>query len=100
MALPKPALNQQVFLLLQLLRTVCANGCEYDRIQEAIIAASLGDTIDLASDTYTETVTFIKSIPLVGDGVRNTFLKAAGSSWEASTRVITVTLVVVSRSKV
>ena len=32
--------------------TVCASGCDYSSIQDAIKAASDGDTIDLAAETY------------------------------------------------
>jgi len=70
--------------------TVCADGCQYNSIQEAINVAGLGAKIDLGTETYTETLTIDKSIHLVGDGAQNTILQAAGSSWEASTRVITV----------
>jgi len=34
--------------------TVCASGCSYDSIQEAIDAAATGDTIAIAPGTYPE----------------------------------------------
>ena len=37
--------------------TVCANGCPYSSIQAAINAATEGETIYLAAQTFTETVT-------------------------------------------
>ena len=71
--------------------TVCNAGCDYSSIQEAINAASSGDTISLASETYTETITINKSIMLLGNGARYTILQAAGDKWEVATRVITIT---------
>ncbi len=71
--------------------TVCASGCDFSSIQAAIDAASDGDIIDLASETYTETFTIDKSINLMGDGAENTIIQAAGEMWIAMGRVMTVT---------
>jgi hypothetical protein len=71
--------------------TVCASGCEYTSIQVAINAADDGDTIDLAAETYTETITLNKSIDIVGEGAKQTILQAAGPEQIAASRVVTVT---------
>ena len=34
--------------------TVCASGCDHTTIQAAIDAASAGDTIDIADETFAE----------------------------------------------
>jgi pectin methylesterase-like acyl-CoA thioesterase len=71
--------------------TVCASGCDFSSIQAAIDAAVDGDTIDLASEIYTETITIDKSIDLIGDGMEDTIIQAAGEPGIATSRVVTVT---------
>jgi len=72
--------------------TVCASGCDHTSIQYAInLLATDGDTIQLSSETYTETININKSITLIGEGRYNTILQAAGNPALASNRVIQVT---------
>ena len=46
--------------------TVCPSGCNYSGIQEAINAASPGDTIEISSGEYYETLVVNKSLTLAG----------------------------------
>jgi uncharacterized repeat protein (TIGR01451 family) len=46
--------------------TVCASGCDYTRIQDAINAASAGDTIEVHGGTYFEHVNVSKTLTLRG----------------------------------
>ncbi|MCA1916942.1 NosD domain-containing protein [Methanospirillum hungatei] len=46
--------------------TVCPSGCRFSSIQEAITAASDGDTIVVQSGTYDEAVRIDRSITIVG----------------------------------
>ncbi|MHB0915819.1 MAG: right-handed parallel beta-helix repeat-containing protein, partial [Thermoleophilia bacterium] len=50
-----------------------------DSIQEAIDAASAGDTINIAAGTYVENVTVNKSVELAGAGQGSTIIKPATS---------------------
>ena len=59
--------------------TVCASGCDFSSIQDAINAAVDGDTISLVSETYTEAITIDKNIILIGDGPENSTVQAAGA---------------------
>jgi pectin methylesterase-like acyl-CoA thioesterase len=56
--------------------TVCANGCDFTIIQAAIDSASDEDIIDLASETYTETITIDKSISISGEGPEDSIIQA------------------------
>ena len=49
--------------------TVCPSGCEYSKIQLAINASSVGDTIIVYSGTYYENVNVTK--PLILPGIDN-----------------------------
>lgn len=44
--------------------TVCASACDYASIQAAIDAASPGDTISLAAETFTETISVDRSLTI------------------------------------
>ncbi len=62
--------------------TLCVNpqgsgGCQ-SSISAAVAAASPGDTILVASGTYTEDVVIPKSLSLVGEGWQNTTIDATG----------------------
>ncbi len=70
--------------------TVCASGCDYSSIQDAIDAAINGDTIDLAGETYTEVITIDKSILLAGHGIDSTIVQANVISFTTSTPVISI----------
>jgi hypothetical protein len=70
--------------------TVCPSGppaCGYARIQDAVNAASPGDTISVATGTYTETVGISTSLTLVGTGAGSTIIDGHGSG-----TVVTVNL--------
>ena len=73
-------------------RTVCASGCDHTSIQAAIDVSDPGDTIDLASETYTETITIDEDITLIGEGSENTIIQAANLPNIANNRVVTVVL--------
>ena len=46
--------------------TVCASGCDFTTIQDAVNAAADGDTINIGAGTYNESVTIDKSLTLAG----------------------------------
>lgn len=55
--------------------TVCPSGCDYTSIQDAIDAASSGDTISIGAGTYDEQVIVNKGLTLDGDGAGTTIIK-------------------------
>jgi parallel beta-helix repeat protein len=55
------------------------NSC-YSHIQDAVDAASAGDTISVAPGTYREGVTIGKSLSLIGANASNTIINATGQS--------------------
>lgn len=71
--------------------TVCSSGCDYSVIQSAINNATAGDTIKIASGTYTEAgITVDKDLVLDGDGVGKTIVQAAAAEATASDRVFSI----------
>jgi len=47
-------------------RTVCATGCDFTTIQDAVNAAMVGDTITVGAGTYTESITGVGAVSLLG----------------------------------
>ena len=58
--------------------TVCDVGCDHVTIRDAIAQAQTGDTIDVASGIYTETLTISRSLTLQGAGKELTSLMVIG----------------------
>ena len=56
--------------------TVCASGCDYTDIQDAINGATTGDTVLIGSGVYQQTIDVDKSVTLEGDGSGNTIIEA------------------------
>ena len=65
--------------------TVCKIGCDYTRISDAIQDCVSGDIIDLATETYTETVIISESVTIQGDGAANTIVQARGDDDSVAT---------------
>ena len=57
--------------------SVCTSGCDYTSIQDAIDAASEGDVIQLADETYTEgsTIRIDKAVTLIGSTASDGFIQ-------------------------
>lgn len=62
--------------------SVCASGCDYTTIQEAIDAASDGDTINIAAETFdlTGIIVVNKSLTLTGASGGGTILQGTNSA--------------------
>jgi uncharacterized repeat protein (TIGR01451 family) len=73
------------------IRDVCESGCTYSSIQAAIDDADPGDFIDIAAETFTETITVDVSVTIQGAGAGSTIIQAAGAPGIASSRVVTIT---------
>lgn len=60
---------------------VCTIGCQFSSVQDAIDAASNGDTIRLCAETYGETLTITKDLVLQGrgDGQSGTVIDGLGA---------------------
>lgn len=68
--------------------TVCASGCDHTSIQAAINAASSGDTIELAAETYTEAgITVNKRLTISGVSAVATIVQAHEEEGQADDRV-------------
>jgi parallel beta-helix repeat protein len=68
--------------------TVCPQGCQYAKIQEAINAASEGDTIQVKAGTYQENLTIIKRLTLQGEGKDKVTIQ--GTVTILSTKLVTL----------
>ncbi len=68
--------------------TVCPQGCHYSKIQQAINAASEGDTIQVGAGTYQENLTIIKGLTLQGEGKDKVTIQ--GTVTILSTRLVTM----------
>jgi parallel beta-helix repeat protein len=55
---------------------VCASGCAYTSIQEAINLANAGDTISVASGVYNEKIDVNKAVSIIGAGAATTRIVA------------------------
>lgn len=58
--------------------SVCPSGCDYSRIQAALDAAAVGDTIVVGAGTYTETISVNRSVTLRGVDPSVTILDGGG----------------------
>jgi len=87
------ASDNQNHLLPTEIITVCSGVgiCDYESIQEAIDNASADDTIQLAGETFTESITVDVNVSIVGIGPQDTIIQAAENLSAATSRVITVT---------
>ncbi len=65
--------------------TVCSAGCDYASIQNAINAASAGDTITIASGTYHENINIDKQLRITGAG--NTTIITQSSAGAGDSRI-------------
>jgi hypothetical protein len=58
--------------------TVCASGCQYTNIQDALAAAPVGGTIKVRAGTYSGGLTITKDVTLVGAGHGQTTISGGG----------------------
>jgi hypothetical protein len=68
--------------------TVCPQGCHYSKIQQAISAASEGDTIQVGAGTYQENLTITKRLTLQGEGKDKVTIQ--GTVTILSTKLVTL----------
>ena len=64
--------------------TVCASGCDFSSIQTAIDTVNPGDSLNLAGETFTESITIDKSLDIIGVGAENTIYACGGRDSTAS----------------
>jgi hypothetical protein len=64
--------------------------CTYTLIQDAINAASPGDTLDLTDEFYTETIVITQSLTIKGYGPNLTTIQADGDGTSGAGRVVDV----------
>jgi len=69
--------------------TVCASGCDFSGIQTAIDSVGAGDTLNLAGETFTESITIDKDLTIQGAGLESTIVQAATAPGIATSRVVT-----------
>ena len=58
--------------------SVCPSGCAYAHIQDAINAASAGDTISIGAGTYAEHLDIEKNLTLLGARAQTTVIELIG----------------------
>jgi uncharacterized repeat protein (TIGR01451 family) len=84
--------------------TVCASGCDYTTITDAISAAASGDVIAIGPGTYTQStnITIDKSLTLQGAGAASTIINGTASAHVigiTNSPVVTITGVTIQNGK-
>ena len=70
--------------------TVCASSCDFSSIQTAIDSVNAGDTLELAAETFTESITIDKDLSIQGTGSESAVIQAAAVPGVASNRVVNI----------
>jgi len=72
--------------------TVCASGCDFSTITTALSSSSVQDydILDLAAESFTESIYIDKVITIIGKGADNTIIQAHVNYDAATERVITI----------
>jgi hypothetical protein len=58
--------------------SVCAHGCSYSQVSDAVAAAHDGDTVHVAAGTYRGGFTINSSLTLAGSGAQSTVIRGGG----------------------
>lgn len=72
--------------------TVCASGCDFATLQDAVSGANDGDTLELAAETYTGEVHVTKALNIEGPASGFATLDADGDSTALFVRTIGISL--------